>query len=152
MRLKALVATLPSFPRLSASYENLITALEGLDIATAGDLVLRYSAEELLHRLMEAKCDSVDFLKLYDEVIASFTPEPVLGNALYAAELGRCSELEDLLQVGTPSVDSFVHLPSFGIMEVAGLTSTGKTVTCVTLTRSGDLTTIVFSSLSSRLS
>jgi hypothetical protein len=152
MRLKALFTTLPSFNVLSASYENLVTALEGLDIATAEDLVLRYSSEELLRRLLASNIDTFHFSKLYDEVIASFTPDPVLGSELYATESERCSSLKDPPQAGALSVDSFLRLPPFGIVEVAGLTSTGKTVTCVTLTGSVDLTKIPFSSLSSRLS
>jgi hypothetical protein len=152
MRLKALLTTLPSSNVLSTSYENLVNALESLDIATAEDLVLRYSSEELFSRLLASKVDTIHFLTLCEAVIASFTPDPVLGNELYATESERCYSLGDPPQLGAHSVDSFLRLPPFGIVEVAGLTSTGKTVTCVTLTGSIDLTTVLSSSLSSRLS
>jgi hypothetical protein len=85
MRLKALLTILPSFNILSTSYENLVNALENLDIATAEDLVSRYSSEELLRYLLASNIDMFHFLNLYDKVIASFTPDPVLGSGLYAA-------------------------------------------------------------------
>lgn len=126
IRLRALVSSL-SLSR--DAYEDLITDLEGLDITTADDLVLRYAFEELLPLISAAKANPSRLKELCDAAVASLVPDPVLGSDLYATESEFRLGLGDCPQVGVINVDSGLCLPLYGIVEVAGLPNTGKTVT-----------------------
>jgi len=146
MRLKALISTLPSFERFSSSYESIVNGLESLDIPTAEDLVLRHSPEDLVCRLSTVDIDSDHFFKFYEEVVTALTPSPVLGCDLYEREAERLLGLGDPLQVGAASIDSVLQLPLCGIVEVAGLAGTGKTVTNNhELPQLVDLTIVIYS-------
>lgn len=125
IRLRALVSSL-SLSR--DAYEDLITDLEGLDITTADDLVLRYAFEELLPLISAAKANPSRLKELCDAAVASLVPDPVLGSDLYATESEFRLGLGDCPQVGVINVDSGLCLPLYGIVEVAGLPNTGKTL------------------------
>lgn len=146
MRLKALVSSVTSSNESFPVYQALLASLEGLDITTAEDLVLRYPSEELLQRLSSDKVGESHLLRLYDLAVTSLVPDSVLGSDLYTSEVEYCSSLGDSPKVGAFSLDSVLSLPLYGIVEIAGLQSTGKTVTPIAFLQPNGLTKTLYSS------
>jgi hypothetical protein len=129
MRLKNLLPTLASCPRDAETLNTLLVTLEARQITTAEDLILYCPADDLLRSLPADLISKKDISRIYAEVAASLSPDPVLGHTKYVQEQAHLSDLGPLPKLGVPSFDSVINFPTHGIVEFAGLAKSGRTVT-----------------------
>ncbi|PVF99532.1 P-loop containing nucleoside triphosphate hydrolase protein [Serendipita vermifera] len=124
MRLRTLIPTLPF--RFEHEIE-LIEALSILGIVNAQDFLLHYLTSDLFQRLPEGVVEKILLKKLYEYISSVLMSDATRGDVQYARERSLATKLGDPPNTGITQVDLKVRLPHCGIVEVAGLSGTGKT-------------------------
>jgi hypothetical protein len=125
MRLRALIPTLP------LHFDNeaeLINALSALGIVKAQDFLLHYLTTDLFQKLPEGLIEKTTLKELYEQISSFIMPEALRGDLQYARERSLADRTGVPPTTGIDRIDSKLRLPYYGVVEIAGLSGTGKTV------------------------
>jgi hypothetical protein len=125
MRLRALIPTLP------LHFDNeaeLIDAFSVLGIVKAQDFLLHYLTTDLFQKLPEGLIEKTTLKKLYEHISSFIMPEALRGDLQYVRERSLADRTGVPPTTGIDKIDSKLRLPYCGVVEIAGLSGTGKTV------------------------
>lgn len=128
MRLKGVIHTLEGSPTNKDDLKELLNAFDELQLLTPEDVILRSSEQEPVEKIPPNIIDRRNIAILFQEIVDVIAAVPQRGDVLYPREQESTTGLGGCLSTGVPAINGIIRLPDSGIIELAGLPATGKTV------------------------
>lgn len=134
MRLRRLLTTFRPYFQDEITTESFLTTLESLEIRTAQDLLFRYdSPDDLFEALPNQLISYETLLNLFDNVVKILVPAAQRGHEVLEFDQRLKERRGPAYGTGLTALDNVLTpvFASFGITEISGLPSSGKSVSAL---------------------